>query len=627
MKINYRPEIDGLRAIAVLSVILYHSQTNIFNHQFFRGGFVGVDIFFVISGYLITSIILKELIATKTFSFKNFYERRIRRILPALLFMMLITLPLAWIFMLPYQLKEYGYGLISISLFSSNILFWKKINYFSDSSDLNPLIHTWSLSIEEQFYFLFPIAFLIFWKIGKKILILSIILLIILSLFLTAPVWKISDTASFYLLPTRAWELAMGSMCAFYPRKISSSHKKNSINSFIGFVMILICIFFFDENFPHPSFYTLLPTVGSALIIIFANQKTAIGILLSTKLIVGIGIISYSSYLWHQPLFAFAKLQNTFLINNYYLLGLSAFSLIIGFLSWKYIEKPFRYKNNFTRKQIFSFGFMGSLFFIIVGIIIYLQNGFINRFSSTDLHLAVMSPKNMGRYIEGKFNKAKHRSFKSHKYKILIVGDSYAQDTFNVLSENIDLNKTSLSSHWIRNACGIVISKKNIEKNIPFKFKSYCKSNPRFETENVKKLIQDADMVILSANWRLWVVNLLPETINQLKNIGAKKVVVIGGKNFGKIKIKKYFGLDDQTRVNLKNTISDKFFKIDKLMENGKYEFININQIFCSNNKTCSIFTPDAKLISFDGGHLTPAGTRFLGKKILKNSLISDIPR
>ena len=170
MKINYRPEIDGLRAIGVLSVILFHAQTTIFNHQFFRGGFVGIDIFFVISGYLITSIILKELITTKTFSFKNFYERRIRRILPALLFMMLITLPLAWVFMLPYQLKEFGYGLISISLFSSNILFWKKINYFSDSSDLNPLIHTWSLSIEEQFYFLFPIVFLIFWKIGKKIL-------------------------------------------------------------------------------------------------------------------------------------------------------------------------------------------------------------------------------------------------------------------------------------------------------------------------------------------------------------------------------------------------------------------------------------------------------------------------
>ena len=335
-----------MRAIAVLSVILYHAQITIFDHQFFKGGFIGVDIFFVISGYLITSIILKELTTTETFSFLSFYERRIRRILPPLLFMMLISLPFAWMFMLPYQFKEFGYGLISISLFSSNIYFWRNTNYFSESSDLNPLLHTWSLSLEEQFYFLFPIAFIIFWKLGKKILISSIIFVIFLSLFLTQPIWTIGPTGNFYLLPTRAWELAIGSICAFYPREISLSYTKSSIGSFLGFGLILISTFFFDEGTPHPSYYTLLPTIGSALIIIFANQKTLIGKLLSIRLIVGIGIISYSAYLWHQPLFSFYKLQDILPTNNYILLGLSVLSLLIGFLSWKYIEKPFRSKNN-----------------------------------------------------------------------------------------------------------------------------------------------------------------------------------------------------------------------------------------------------------------------------------------
>ena len=216
MKLAYRPEIDGLRAIAVGAVILYHAQITIFGHQPFKGGFIGVDIFFVISGYLITSIILKELVTTGSFSFKHFYERRIRRILPALLFVMLVSFPFAWMYLLPSNLVEFSKSILYSLGFSSNFYFHYSGLEYSVEGLRHPFLHTWSLSVEEQYYILFPIVLLVTFKYFRKYLVHILILGFIISLGLAEWTSRNYPSASFYFLHTRMWELLAGSIISIF---------------------------------------------------------------------------------------------------------------------------------------------------------------------------------------------------------------------------------------------------------------------------------------------------------------------------------------------------------------------------------------------------------------------------
>ena len=311
MKLTYRPEIDGLRAIAVVAVILYHAQINIFGHQPFEGGFIGVDIFFVISGYLITSIILKELVTTGSFSFKHFYERRIRRILPALLFVMLVSLPFAWMYLLPISFVDFSKSILYSLGFSSNFYFhYSGQEYGAESGLLKPFLHTWSLSVEEQFYILFPIVLIITFKHFRKYLIHILILGFVVSLGLADWSSRNHPSFNFYVLPTRGWELLAGSILAYF--EIIKGHRSknrilNLILPFIGLMLIGHSILFFYDKMFHPSFYTLSPIIGVCLIIWFSNKDELITKILSTRLFVGIGLISYSLYLWHYPVFSFIR--------------------------------------------------------------------------------------------------------------------------------------------------------------------------------------------------------------------------------------------------------------------------------------------------------------------------------
>lgn len=384
---KYRKEIDGLRALAVLPVILFHA-----GFTYFSGGFVGVDIFFVISGYLITTIIVNEM-KKGSFSLLNFYERRLRRILPALFFVMLCTLPFAWYWMLPTTLKDYSKSLIAVPLFASNVLFSLTGGYFDTVSELKPLLHTWSLAVEEQYYLLFPIFLILAWRLGMK-WIISIILIVTIVSLLTAQ-WgsaKYSDFA-FYLLPTRGFEILIGSLISIFMnrRTYIISQSVCETVSLIGLGLILYAIFAFNKNTPIPSLYTLIPTIGAGLIILFANDKNTVGKLLGNKFLVGVGLISYSAYLWHHPIIAFSKLRSLFgseLVNSYLIVGTS---LVLAYLSWKMIEKPFRNKNIINTKQILCFSLIGTLTFITIGGIIYLENGFRNLKDRVPLNIKWLS--------------------------------------------------------------------------------------------------------------------------------------------------------------------------------------------------------------------------------------------
>jgi len=281
---KYRPEIDGLRALAVIPVILFHAEFNLFS-----GGYVGVDIFFVISGYLITTILIED-IENNRFSIVNFYERRARRILPALFFVIFLCIPFAWIWMLPNEIKNFAQSIVAVSLFASNIQFWRESGYFDSEAKDKPLLHTWSLAVEEQYYLLFPIFLILVWQFGKNRVFWILFFMAIISLLFSEYGWRKNPNANFYLAPFRFWEIFVGALTAFIAQKYGVI--KNNVLALIGLSAIILSFFIYDQKTPFPSLYTLLPVLGVVLIILFANQHTLVGGLLSTKVFVGIGLIS-----------------------------------------------------------------------------------------------------------------------------------------------------------------------------------------------------------------------------------------------------------------------------------------------------------------------------------------------
>ena len=282
---KYRAEIDGLRALAVAPVILFHA-----GFELFSGGFVGVDVFFVIGGYLITMVLIED-IEKKQFSIVYFYERRVRRILPALYMVMAFSIFVAWILLSDAALNKFGNGLLGVTLFVSNIILRQEEGYFDEAAELNPLLHTWSLSVEEQYYLLFPLFLVIAWRFGKTRVFWMIIGMLILSLLLSEWGWRNRATANFYLAPTRAWELFVGSIAAFVVQR--NGVRKNNTLALLGLAAIIFSIFAYDKSTPFPSVYALVPILGVVLLILFAHKNTIVCKLLSKRAFVGIGLISY----------------------------------------------------------------------------------------------------------------------------------------------------------------------------------------------------------------------------------------------------------------------------------------------------------------------------------------------
>ncbi|WP_116086222.1 acyltransferase family protein [Tropicimonas sp. IMCC34011] len=389
---KYRSEIDGLRAIAVVPVILFHA-----GYEVFSGGFVGVDVFFVISGYLITTIIINEMDEGK-FSLLSFYERRARRILPALFFVVLCCIPAACLLLLPSDMEDFAQSLVAVATFSSNILFWRESGYFATAAELKPLLHTWSLAVEEQFYILFPLFLMTAWRYGNRAIVWALIFIFFVSL-MTAHWGAYNEpSATFYLLPTRAWELLIGSLAAFYLQKRSGGtpHRLNSTLSAIGLTAICYSIFAFDEATPFPSLYALVPSVGTGLVILFTTKGTLTHTLLSLRVFVGVGTISYSLYLWHQPLFAFWRQYNVFEPTHEQMLLLSLLCLPLAYFTYRFVESPFRGRTGcLSRKGVFGTSSISILTLILAGFAGHFSAGFPSRLSVDDralMNLAAPSP-------------------------------------------------------------------------------------------------------------------------------------------------------------------------------------------------------------------------------------------
>jgi peptidoglycan/LPS O-acetylase OafA/YrhL len=337
----YRADIDGLRAIAVLSVIIFHAFP-----AFLQGGFVGVDIFFVISGFLITSIILKQA-ALNTFSLSHFYANRIRRIFPALLLVLLFSLSVGWISLTADEYKQLGLHTAGGALFIDNFIFWRESGYFDNPAATKPLLHLWSLAIEEQFYLVWPLVLLFLSKFGRSFAHFFTIL-ILASLAYSAWIADVNPTADFFSPLTRAWELLLGGLLAHaLLNNFVLSKSQQSIASFAGLLLIVIALLLINEASAFPGLWALLPTLGALLLIwskdSYVNQK-----ILAHPVLVAIGLMSYPLYLWHWPLLIFARIFEgetpTVFIRALLLLA----SFILAWATYQLIEKPIRFSKRST---------------------------------------------------------------------------------------------------------------------------------------------------------------------------------------------------------------------------------------------------------------------------------------
>lgn len=409
--------------------------------------------FFVISGYLITSILIGEL-AKGSFSIVRFYERRARRILPALFVVMLACMPFAYMWMLPSQLKDFGQSLIAVVFFASNILFWREDGYFASAAELKPLLHTWSLAVEEQYYLLFPLFLLLFWRFGRRHVFWSVVAIAALSLLLAEWGWRNEPSGNFYLAPARTWELLAGSICAFLT--VGKAQRSSNLLSTAGLALILLAIFAYDENTPFPSVYTLVPVVGTALIILFAAEDTWVARLLSMRGFVGIGLISYSAYLWHQPLFAFSRLRSLTEPGHSVMAALAVTALLLAWATWYYVEQVFRKRANpvlVAQRGVFvASGTIGAVF-VVIGVIAHSLDGLPNRVklsnvAENDLNVRRLAAecfdfdyRNVDRAGDWFCEAGGKNNF---KHTIAVIGDSHALSYFGPLNDFSEKNSIRL---------------------------------------------------------------------------------------------------------------------------------------------------------------------------------------
>tara|TARA_R110002096_G_scaffold44488_7_gene119548 strand:+ start:1984 stop:3960 length:1977 start_codon:yes stop_codon:yes gene_type:complete len=373
--LTYRPEIDGLRALAVLPVLFFHLGLSC------PGGYVGVDIFFVISGFLIGSLVIKE-IEAGTFSLFNFWERRVRRLFPALALVIIASSIAGSIWLVPAHLREFGQSVISQPLLISNVYFWRQSGYFETAAEFQPLLHTWSLAVEEQFYLFFPLAMLLLMRKAKRFTGPLIWTLTIISFAWSIVGTFINPPFAFFITPSRIWELNFGVILAMIPAAKLIPRRIDPWLGWIGLALTLYSISFFNIGTAFPGSAALLPCLGTALII-FSNSAriTGPGKLLRSKPLVFIGKISYPLYLWHWPIIVFLKYVLIVEISTAQSLGALAVSFVLAALTWKYIEQPFRSKRFLHRRTpLFLTAAAGSAFILLIGFAFHQSDGLASRF-------------------------------------------------------------------------------------------------------------------------------------------------------------------------------------------------------------------------------------------------------
>ncbi|MDC2976052.1 acyltransferase [bacterium] len=634
---DYRKDIDGLRALAVLGVIAYHSEILIGDKFLLSGGFLGVDIFFVISGYLITSIIYRESIINKNFSLLNFYERRARRLLPALLTVLFFTLFFAYHLLLPVQFVEYLKTVISSMFFYSNFYFhYTGQAYGQAILSTKPLLHTWSLSVEEQFYLLYPILFIFFFRIFKSNIKYLLYLGFLISIIFASIISEKHASFNFYMIISRSWELIFGGLIALKHLTSKEKLKDNKILPSLGFFLIIFSFYFFNDPHKHPSYFTLLPIIGSYLIINNNNEKNIISKILSNNFMTNIGLISYSLYLWHHPFLSFGKISGLTENNLLMKILLILIAFIFSGLTYFFVEKNFRNKKIIPTKNLFKILFPTSIFFLVVMFFLPLKQQ--NQYPSILNELYSQTWFETKQFIKPCFQRKRfYCNFgkTDSDQTVFLIGDSVMasmQEELrkNLLKRNINfipmtnagcdfLNKSFDKTKNIFCNTKVQLQRKKkikeFDKSILILHLNYTNINKDYFEEhidefldNIKEYLNSGHIVILLypiPQWRENVSIYLHKKYKQDKNLFLSEIK--DPKNYIYINYKNF--LKDTKKISK---------KFNQLEHKNLYKLFSHN-IFCNNilNDRCLAHS-SKEIFVVDGSHLSRKGSILLNNDLIK---------
>ena len=577
---GYRPEIDGLRAVAVVAVILYHARLGIV-----RGGYLGVDIFFVVSGFLITGIIEAELAAGR-FSILHFYERRVRRIIPALMVMMLLCVPIAWRLMLPDDLENFGQSLVATTAFANNVLLTLTSGYFELATDFKPLVHTWTLGVEEQYYLVVPLVMAGLFRWGGRQLTVGVITAVTAISFgvaLTCAYY--APIAGFYLLPSRAWELGAGSLVTL----LAKPSGQREVPAALGLAAIIVSLALADERFTASIWPVAIPVAGTCLVLAYGRTGTIAARALAWRPAVIVGLISYSLYLYHQPVFAFARIMSLDQPSRTTMALLILPVFVLAWASWRFVERPFRDRGRSRARTVVGLWLAASALLLAVGGAMAATSGFLARWP--DL-------------AEGDSGAARNQAYNlsafafrdvplpdaNAKTRVLVLGNSFARDFINMgrASGNFGHHLISYSD----NVC-------------PLQFSATERRN-----------LRNADFVVFGSLNPRCLDRWLPRATSDTN----ARIIALGTKNFG-WNNNAVMLLDPATRYGFRTKVLASAFA-DNERERRAIPpalFVDLLGMLMDDQHRVAVFTPDRKFISQDREHLTRAGAAYVGGIVFRD--------
>lgn len=646
---KYRADIDGLRAVAVLSVLAFHAFP-----AWFKGGFVGVDIFFVISGFLISSIIFENLSQNK-FSFFEFYARRVKRIFPALSLVLLSCLIVGWFVLLANEYEQLGSHVAAGAGFVSNFILWGESGYFDSAAELKPLLHLWSLGIEEQFYIVWPLLILIAWHLRLNLL-LIILLAIVCSFFFN--IWQIATNpiATFYSPLTRCWELLIGALLAyltvFSPHRLAPIEKYKNGLSFIGFLLIFSSFSLLNKSSLFPGWWALMPSLGAVLIICAGSHAKLNHLLLSNKVLVAVGLISFPLYLWHWPLLSFAHIIEGEMPSRLVRTGALLTSFLLAYFTYRFVEKPIR-NHQKTDNKLFYLLLLMTLIGCL-GYIGYQKNGFDgfgyrtkdrsefakhfeNSLPDWKYYQSIKRYENyrqdcdfydVDAYRAGhatqvpriKINSSCYQKDPNKSKYLLIWGDSHAQQTYYGLDKN-------LPSEWKV----LIVASSACAPN-PFVTEDsstdYCQRSNWNALNAIKQIKPDVLLVAQSKNHQF---NQMQKIEKISHDLGAKRTLFLGpvlhwkGSLTNIIMRKLWIKTPERTFVGVDNDFVYQSGQIkQQFLAAHQNNYLDVINVFCNQAGCLTRIGNDRKLeiTTYDYGHLTPIASDYLAKNLLRDAVI-----
>ena len=639
MSNQYRPEIDGLRALAILPILVYHLRIPMGDYVALPGGFLGVDVFFVISGFLITRIIIDEFDRTQSFSIQNFYIRRIRRILPPLILVVLASIPAAYFILLPTEMYRFASSLVAALGFFSNF-FWsiELGQYGAQSAALQPFLHTWSLAIEEQFYIFFPLLLLFFMKRSTSRFLLGVLIFLI-GLSFAAAVWTtiVAQDMSFFSPISRAWELLFGGLMAYVGLRWPGALRgRQSITRFIPTIALLaisLSFVFLRVTGPqHPGAWTLIVVLATAALIWFADPKEWVTRLFSSAPMVFIGKQSYSIYLWHFPIFAFGRLLSIDAPDAFDMTAWLALTFALSWIGYHLVERPFRFK---ASGLTLSLSIGGSLALVAGFVVIWSYTSLIQspraaymkmlygpvQYNNQVLGNATYKPlaalstdEKIGAWNanDPSINELERLWFQDpNRTNVLVVGNSHAKDFFNAVHVS--------ESHFQ----GPEFARFAMNGEMTPEARANLYASPNFEA---------ADIVVLAGryydhNYR----TIIPEMLKELTGVG-KKVVLVGNTPefqspggtlpFFDWYVRRQGGVD-AVALNaaafdaLDVAVLERNEGLQRIAEEHGVSYRSRQDLLCNGDAgSCMLVTPDGQKMMYDYGHWTLDGAAYLGKKM-----------